>query len=375
MTSPIHVWISDSQAYLKVTISAPAAEHFKRTHRKQITQGTLGGIFQLTNFEIVAQHHGPKKTKITMLIHELSHIGSDGSCAFGRPRPIECLEDIQELLDEFHAFRAQDAISREASNDLALPKRFIPLSSRKSSISSLDTGEDLSQAAFATQVPHLGLKKHARAAAAAKSDVRLIDTDQVKVKVDLRARSPASSKGLISDMEPHENIGNRPTSATDIEPDTRVPVESRCEANAVFSVGGSIGREDLVMQQTVNPTGNDGLSKQKIDLLSLLAGKTKPRTLEVQIPAVKMGLIREVTGLQKPATPPEASVNKLPLEEVQPQRAPILPTTESKDLEIKDFDVLDGHEITNASRSIPKAVSRKPPNKVTKPLRVCILPR
>lgn len=369
MTSPIHVWISDSQAYLKVTISAPAAEHFKRTHRKQITQGTLGGIFQLTNFEIVAQHHGPKKTKITMLIHELSHIGSDGSCAFGRPRPIECLEDIQELLDEFHAFRAQDAISREASNDLALPKRFIPLSSRTSSISSLDTGEDLSQAAFATQVPHLGLKKRARAAADAKSEVRLIDTDQIKVKVDLRARSPASSKGLISDVEPHESIGNKPTSATDIEPDTR------CEANAVFSVGGSIGREDLVMQQTVNPTGNDGLSKQKIDLLSLLAGKTKPRTLEVQIPAVKIGLIREVTGLQKPATPPEASVNKLPPEEVQPQRAPILPTTESKDLEIKDFDVLDGHEITNASRSIPKAVSRKPPNKVTKPLRVCIIPR
>lgn len=374
MTSPIHVWISDSEAYVKVTISAPAAEHFKRTHRKQITKGTLGGIFQLTNFEIVAQHHGPKKTKITMLIHELNHIGSDGSCAFGRPRPIECLEDIQDFLDEFHAFRAQDAISREAINDLALPKPFIPLSSRTSSISSPDTGEDLSQAAFATQVPHLGLKKHARAAADAKSDVGLIDADPIKDKVDLRARSRASSKGLISDTEPHENIGDRPTSATDVGADTRVLVESRCEANAVFSVGGSNGREDLVME-TVHPTGNDGLSKQRIDLLSLLAGKTKPRTLEVQIPAAKIGPIREATGLQKPATPPEASVNKLPLEEVQPQRAPILPTTASKDLRIKDFDVLDGHEITNASRSTPKAVSKKSPNKVTKPLRVCIIPR
>ena len=373
MTSPIHVWISDSQVHVKVTISAPAAEHFKRTYRKQITQGTLGGIFQLTNFEIVAQHHGPTKTKITMLIHELNHIGSDGSCAFGRPRPIECLEDIQELLDEFHAFRAQDAISREASSDLALHKRFLPLSSRTSSISSFDTGEDPSQAAFATQVPHLGLKKRARAAADAKSDVGIVKADQVKDNVDLDARSPVSSKGLISDIEPHEHIGKRSTSAIEIKPGTRNTGESRCEANAVLDVGGSNGREDLVMP-TVLPTSDDGLSKQKFDLLNLLAGKPKPRTLAVQIPAVNSGPIRDVEGLQKPATPPEASVKKLPQEELQPQIAPILLTTELKNFEIKGSHVPDGHERTNVTRSTPRAVSRKPPNRITKPVRVCCLP-
>lgn len=373
MTSPIHVWISDSQVHAKVTISASAAELFKRIYRKQITQGTLGGIFQLANFEIVAQHHGPKKTKITMLIHELNHIGSDGSCAFGRPRPIECLEDIQELLDEFHAFRAQDAISREASSDLALHKRFVPLSSRTSSISSCDTGEDLSQAAFATQVPHLGLKKHARATADARSDIGPVNADQVRDKVDPGARSPASSKGRNSDIEPHEHIGDRPTNATDIEADTRNTVEGIRKANAILSVGGSNGREDLVMR-TVLPTSDDGLSKQKIDLLSLLAGKIKPKTLAVQIPAVKNGPFRDVVGLQKPATPPEASVKKSPQEELQPRRAPILLTTESKDFEIKEFDVLDGHGVTNVSRSTPKAVSKKPPYRVTKPLKVCILP-
>jgi len=363
VTSPIHVWISDSQAYLKVTISAPAAEHFKRVHRKQITQGTLGGIFQLTNFEIVAQHHGPKKTKITMLIHELNHIGSDGSCAFGRPRPIECLEDIQDLLDEFHAFRAKDAISRVANNDLALPERFIPLSSRTSSISSLDAGEDLGQAAFATQAPHHNFKKHGGAAVDAKPDVRLIDADRIKDEVDLGVRSPASSKGLISDMEPQEHIGDNPSSVTHVE---------RRKAIAILGVGGSNGGEDLGMQAG-HPLSNDGLSEKKIELLNLLAGKPKPRTFEVQILAVESGPIREVARLEKPAPPPDASVNEFPSEELQPQRAPILPATESKDLEIKDTDVLDGHETTNASRSTPKAMSKKPPNRVTKPLRVCIL--
>lgn len=359
---------------MKVTISASAAEHFKRTYRKQITQGTLGGIFQLTNFEIVAQHHGPKKTKITILIHELNHIGSDGSCAFGRPRPIECLEDIQELLDEFHAFRAQDAISREASSDLALHKRFVPLSSRTSSISSCDAGEDLSQAAFATQVPQLGLKKHAQATADAKSDVAPVSADQVKDKVDAGASNPASSKGPDSDIEPHEHIGDRPTSATDIEPDTRITVESRCEVDAVLSVVGSNGREVSGMR-TVHPTSGDGLSKQNNDLLSLLPGRPKPRTLAVHIPAVKNGPIRDVVGSQKQATPSEASVKKFPQEELQPRRAPILPTTEPKEFEIKDFDVPDGHEVTNVSRSTPRAVSKKPPNRVTKPLKVCILPK
>jgi len=358
---------------VKVTISTPAAEHFKRAYRKQITQGTLGGIFQITNFEIVAQHHGPKKTKITMLIHELNHIGSDGSCAFGRPRPIECLEDIQELLDEFHAFRAKDAMSREASKDLALPKRFIALSSRTSSVSSLDTGEDLSQAAFATQAPHLHFKKHARAAADAKPDVGLTDTDRIDGEGDLGPRSPASLKGLISDMKPCEQIGDKPASGTDVESNTRNLVRSRCKANAVFTVGDSNGREDLGMQ-TVHPTSNDGLQEQKFDLLNLLAGKPKFRTLQVQIPAVKDGSLPEVAGSEKPAPPPEASVNASPLKQPQPQRAPSLPVTQSKDLEVKDFDVLDGNEITNVSRSIPKATSKKHPKRVTKPVGVCVCP-
>lgn len=373
MTSPIHVWISDSQVYVKVTISAPAAEHFKRTYRRPITQGTLGGIFQLTNFEVVAQHHGPKKTKITMLIHELIHVGSDGSCAFGRPRPIECLEDIQELLDQFHAFRAQDAISREASSDLALHKRCLPLSSRTSSISSCDTGGDLSQAAFATQVPHLGPKKRARAAAGAKSDVEIVGVDQVNDKVDLGARSPVSSKAVISDIEPHEHIGEKPTSAIDIEHGTRNTVESRCGANAVLGAGDSNGRENLVMRN-VQPTRDDGLSKQNYDLLSLLAGKTKPRTLTVPIPAVKSDPIRDVERLQKPTTPPEASVKTISQEVLQPQKSPILLATESKNFEIKTSDVPDGHEMTNVSRSTPRAVTRKPLNRVTKPVRVCNLP-
>jgi len=72
--------LSDPQAHVMTTSSSPAVEHFQREYRKQITQGTMRGSFQLSNLEIIALYFGPAKTSITM--------SSTGSSTLGLINPL-----------------------------------------------------------------------------------------------------------------------------------------------------------------------------------------------------------------------------------------------------------------------------------------------
>ena len=370
VTSPVQVWISDSQTHVKVTIAAAAAEQFKRAHRKRITQGTLGAIFQLTSFEIVAQHHGPKKTKITMLINELNHIGSDGSSAFGRPRPIECLEDIQELLDELQAFRAKDATSTQNIKASAMPKNVLPLSSRPSSISSLDADEDLSQALFATQAPHIGSKKRLRAEFGGQVNVGLTDAGRVDDDGPLDPRVEAASDAPIFNQDSGVDVAGKAASATTTEPRSRKLVENQNRANTLSNVEGSLGREDAKVQ-IMQPPSNDLHAEKKFNLLNLLGGQSKPKAFEVKLPAGRTVSDQEGASSEKPALPPKASMDSSP-EPPQPQRLSSLSITNSKDPVPKVRNRVDGMEITNEPALASVLGQRKPSQRVSKRRRVCI---
>ena len=298
-TSPIQVWISDSQTHVKVTIATAAAEQFKRAHRKRITEGTLGAIFQLTNFEIVAQYYGPKKTKITMLIHELTHIGSDGSSAFGSPRPIECLEHIQAVLDELQTFRAKDA-SKATKKDCVLPWYEPSASSRPSSVSSLEPSENLSQAMFATQAPRPGSKKRSRA----EADGQVLSGPTLEGRADAR-KNPAPN-GSASNLESDERFAQK--RATIIDSNT-APQDANDRTNAL----GQRARE-VADVQTYGPASIDALAKQKVNLLNLLAGKPNPKVLELQAQNVRRGANRDTASLEKLAQIREASTEAPSLE-------------------------------------------------------------
>ena len=304
-TSPIQVWISDSQTHIKVTIATAAAEQFKRAHRKRITEGTLGAIFQLTNFEIVVQYYGPKKTKITMLINELTHIGSDGSSAFGSPRPIECLEHIQAVLDELQTFRAKDA-SKATRKDCILPWHEPSGSSQPSSVSSLETSENLSQAMFATQAPRPGSKKRSRA----EADGQVLTGPTVEGGADIRnipgPSDWAAPNVLTSNIESDGRFAQK--RATDIDSDT-APQDANDTTNAL----GKRARE-VTDAQTNGPASIDALAKQKVNLLNLLAGKSNPKVLELQAQNARKRANRDTASLEKPAQIREASMEAPSLE-------------------------------------------------------------
>ena len=305
-TSPIQVWISDSQTHVKVTIATAAAEQFKRAHRKRITEGTLGAIFQLTDFEIVAQYYGPKKTKITMLINELTHIGSDGSSAFGSsPRPIDCLEHIQAVLDELQTFRAKDA-SKATRKDSVLPWHEPSGSSRPSSVSSLEPSENLSQAMFATQAPRAGFKKRSMA----EADGQVLTGPTVERGADVRkAPGPsdwAAPNILISNLESDGRFAQK--RPTNIDSDT-VPQDADDTTNAL----GQQTRK-VADAQTNGPASIDALAKQKVNLLNLLAGRSNPKVLELQGQNFRKGVNRDTAILEKPAQIREASMEAPSLE-------------------------------------------------------------
>ena len=116
-------------------------------------------MIQIHDYEIVAQHHGPKRTKITMLINSFIHCGSDGSSPFGTPCSIECQPPIIELLEKLQTLRAHEQPTSQSPASFKAARDHLASPSQATSISSADDG---TQAIFATQMPRLQSKKRLR---------------------------------------------------------------------------------------------------------------------------------------------------------------------------------------------------------------------
>ena len=133
---------------------------------KRITDGTVGGVIQLLEYEIVAQRHGPKWTRLSMRVKKLKPIGSNGSGVFGAPCHVESLEPIIEMLDRLQTVRAQDPQVGQSSTSFKPPEGILSNdhapSSQATSTSSADDNLDKGQALFATQVPGLPSRKRLR---------------------------------------------------------------------------------------------------------------------------------------------------------------------------------------------------------------------
>lgn len=146
---PVKLVLSDKSISIPATIASGAVNAFEKKYRKRITERTQGGIIQLLQFEIVVTHLGEPSEKLTLLVQEFKHIGSDGSGTFGHPQPITEKLSLQKLLTELKAFRDQEA-ARPRSNQDGLEIR--SASSEKSSNGSYDEHDDY-QRDFATQKP------------------------------------------------------------------------------------------------------------------------------------------------------------------------------------------------------------------------------
>ena len=160
---PIKAWVSDSITHLQVRFATSAAHRYGQETRKRLTQDSLGGILQITNFEILATHLGPRPSRLTILIKDFQSVGSDGSGGFGAPRALTDLPEVIKLLDRLQMLRSQgcamarqNLIPGEGAEDRSSP---LGTQSEPDYSSPSDRSRLASQEIFATQVSSSRLVK------------------------------------------------------------------------------------------------------------------------------------------------------------------------------------------------------------------------
>lgn len=142
--------LSDSVNRVDAIVSDSAVQKYTNKTGKRFTDGTIGGLIQLINFEVVATHLGPKQKRITLFVTDFHLVGSNTSCGFGIPQAIQDRPKCKDLLQQLTMFRGQEAASSQTSKHHFLSN--VPMSQPDSIASQINSPQD-TQNMFATQAP------------------------------------------------------------------------------------------------------------------------------------------------------------------------------------------------------------------------------
>ena len=136
---------------MNATISKDAAQRYTEKTQKRLTDGTLGGLIQLLDFEIVATHIGTRANRITLFVTDFKPLGANGSGMYGVPQAVEDRSGIRELIEKLKYYREGIAGNGTHSKPQT-PSKASPILSQFSG-SPPDFGFRDTQATFATQAP------------------------------------------------------------------------------------------------------------------------------------------------------------------------------------------------------------------------------
>ena len=146
---PIQITLSDSVIRVNASIAHQASQRYAKDNRKNLTEGTVGGLIKLQEFEIVATDLGPRDKRLTLYVKDFKSLGSEGSGTFGvAPQAIEGRERTKTLLKKLAALRGHGSDARCEQSAASSPLKSQP------STQTLEAENDQdSQVGFATQVP------------------------------------------------------------------------------------------------------------------------------------------------------------------------------------------------------------------------------
>ena len=108
LVQPIQAWVSDSITRLVVEFAAPAIQKFFDQTGRQLAEKSVGGLIQITEFEIVATHLGSRPFRLMIRINDLESLGLVKSAEKCMPRPLEDLPEIVALLARLKKLRSGD---------------------------------------------------------------------------------------------------------------------------------------------------------------------------------------------------------------------------------------------------------------------------
>lgn len=144
---------------INASITNQASQQYAKQNRRKLTNGTVGGLIQLQEFEIVATHFGPRDKRLTLYVKDFKSVGSNGSGQFGfAPQAIESREGTKELLKKLEDLRKRGWDAHSEQSATASPIRSQP----STQTSEAGINEE-SQAGFATQIPRSNVSNFTKA--------------------------------------------------------------------------------------------------------------------------------------------------------------------------------------------------------------------
>lgn len=250
---PITVLVSDSMTDINASITKAAAEHFLTKYMRRVTQGTLGGIIHLHNFDIMVTYMGPDQScRITLSIKTFEFLGSEASPVFGSPRAIQNSMTILSLEKKLRALRTANFAQLEPATD-DKPASDSILQSGIDRFESSDDSEENSQQALATQAPFRSHKPNPRIhRPPALQDGKTFSPAQLK-------HLPGVKEGQLTDKENARiALSGSPSRQISLKPSRPTGNEVRKQSEALLQLLPSeLSRAKRIIQKVESPTGSD----------------------------------------------------------------------------------------------------------------------
>ena len=143
--------LSDGRTRVNVRFVTPAVEAYESKYKKKLTEGTLGGLVQLLEFQFKATHLGPRADRITLYVEAFKILGSEGAGIMGdTPRPIELRPGIAKALEDLAVLRNKELDSGRTSRRLSEVSSF---GSQQGHASSSEDHQLSTEQVFASQAP------------------------------------------------------------------------------------------------------------------------------------------------------------------------------------------------------------------------------
>ena len=133
---------------VNASITNQSSQRYAKEYRRKLTDGTVGGLIQLHEFEIVATHLGPRDKRLTLYVQNFKCLSSDRSSTFGvAPQAIEGRARTKELLKKLAGLREHESDAHFKQSASSSPIK----SQSNTQISEAGTNQ-ASQVGFATQL-------------------------------------------------------------------------------------------------------------------------------------------------------------------------------------------------------------------------------
>lgn len=251
---PITVLVSDSMTDINASITKATADHFLTKYRRRVTQGTLGGIIHLQNFDIMVTYMGPDQScRIILSIKTFEFLGSEASPVFGSPRAIQDSMAIRSLEKKLRALRTANFAQLEPATDDKPASDSIPQSGIDRFELSSDDNEENSQHALATQAPFRSHKTNPRIhRPPALQDGKTFSPAQLK-------HLPGVKEGQLTDKENARiALSGSPSRQISLKPSRPTGNEVKKQSEALLQLLPSeLSRAKRIIKKVESPTGSD----------------------------------------------------------------------------------------------------------------------